>query len=268
MKQKRNKRTRSLLLILSIVVLAGILAFSLYQALSVFIPQKREQDRFSELRELVHSTPINGATNSDGSSAGTSSSDGENLLDLVTLTIYNDEAVAWLRVPDTKIDYPVMKSSDDDPEYYLHRDFDRSYSFSGCLFVGQYCTTESDVFVIYGHNMNNGSMFGELDWYADPDYAAAHQEVLLDTMDGQRVYRVFAAFQTQKYDEEDEVYKYYNSVGNFDESGYREVLGNIQSLSVIDIGNTPAYPAQLMLLSTCAYHTEDGRFVVAAYRVS
>ena len=254
-----------MILILLIILFAGVLAFSAYQALSIYIPQKREQDRFSELRDLVHGVPSETQTDSNGNLVP--ASDEEEKLDLITLTVYNDEAVAWLRVPDTKIDYPVMKSSDDDPEFYLHRDFDRSYSFSGCLFLGQYCDTESDVFVIYGHNMNNGSMFGELDYYSDPNYAVSHQDMILDTLTEHRVYRVFAAFQTQVYDEDDDVYKYYNSVGKFDENGYREVLNSIQSLSVIDIGNVPDYPAQLMLLSTCAYHTEEGRFVVAAYRI-
>lgn len=267
---KKNKRVRSLILILSIIILAGVLAFSLYQALAIYIPQKREQDRFSELRELVRKNPADQPTDSEGNPAKTDEN-GEGRIDLVTLTVYNDEAVAWLKVNDTQIDYPVMKSPDDDPEYYLHRDFDRSYSFSGCLFVGQHCTTESDVFVIYGHNMNNGSMFGELDYYSDPNFASAHQDMMLDTMTEHRIYRVFAAFSTQVYDEDDEdyddVYKYYNSVGDFDEAGYHSVVNSIQSLSQIDIGNQPQYPAQIMLLSTCAYHTEEGRFVVAAYRI-
>lgn len=268
-KMKKKNRVRSLILISLIILLAGILAFSAYQALSIYIPQKREQDRFSELRELVHGNPAGQPTGSDGAPEKTAA-DNDDTIDLVTLTVYNDEAVAWLRIPDTPVDYPVMKSSDDDPEYYLHRDFDRSYSFSGCLFVGQYCDTDSDVFVIYGHNMNNGSMFGELDRFADPDFADSHRDVVLDTLSEHKIYRVFAAFQTKVYDEEDDdddVYRYYNSVGKFDESGYAYVLDSIRSLSLIDIGNIPEYPAQLMLLSTCAYHTEDGRFVVAAYRV-
>ena len=262
---KKKKRLRSLILISLIVLLAGVLAFSLYQALSIYIPQKREQDRFSELREMVRGNPADHLTNSDGTPSATE--DDEDTLNLSILTVYNDEAVAWLKIDDTKIDYPVMKSSDDDPEYYLHRDFDRSYSFSGCLFVGQHCDTESDVFVIYGHNMNNGSMFGELDYYSDANYASAHQKVILDTMTERREYRVFAAISTKVYDEDDEVYKYYNSVGDFEEDGYKSVVNSIQEISQIDIGNQPEYPAQLMLLSTCAYHTEDGRFVVAAYRV-
>lgn len=262
---KKHRRVRSLILIILIVIFVGVFAFALYQALSVYIPQKREQDRFSELRELVRRTPADRETNSDGTPAGTSQVDDP--LDLVTLTIYNDEAVGWLKVDDTPIDYPVMKSSEDDPEYYLHRDFDRSYSFSGCLFIGEHCNTESNVFVIYGHNMNNGSMFGQLDYYADESFAISHQDMIYDTLSERRVYRVFAAFQTQVYDEDENVYKYYNSVGDFDEAGYNSIVSSIQSLSVIDTGNMPAYPAQLMLLSTCAYHTEDGRFVVAAYRI-
>lgn len=261
----KNKRLRSLILIISIVLLAGILAFSVYQALAVYIPQKREQDRFSQLRDMVRSSSQESAPDGNGSENG--SKEDEDHIDLYTITVYNDEAVGWLRVRDTQIDYPVMKSPDYDPEFYLHRDFDKSYSFSGCLFFGQNCDPESDVFVIYGHNMNNGSMFGELDRYSYYDYASAHQDIIFDTLTEHRVYRVFASFQTQIYDEDDDVYKYYNSVGDFDEAGYQSIVSSIRSLSIIDIGNVPVYPSQIMLLSTCAYHTEEGRFVVAAYRV-
>ena len=52
------------------------------------------------------------------------------------ITRINPDFRGWLKIKDTVIDYPVLKSSNDDPEYYLHRDIDKNYSFSGTPFIG------------------------------------------------------------------------------------------------------------------------------------
>lgn len=263
---KKSNRRFSAVFILLMIVCIGVLCYSLYQALRIYIPQQHEQDRYAQLRELIAddgdaSEGEEPATDADGAPVKKRSNRYQKLFEL------NEDFSGWLKVEDTVIDYPVMKSDEDDPEYYLHRDFDRNYSFSGCLFIGENCDADSDVFIVYGHNMNNGSMFGGLDSYRDPDWASAHRDISFDTMDGHRTYRVFAAFPSQVYPEASGVFKYYQAVGDYDRADYDEILEHFQGMSVIDIGTAPEYPAQILLLSTCSYHTDDGRFVVAAYRV-
>ena len=77
---------------------------------------------------------------------------------------------------------------------------------------------------------------------------------------------MFAAFQTRIYDQDDDVFKYYEQIGSLDEMAYRDTVDHVRSLSMINLADAPQYPAQLLFLSTCSYHTKDGRFVVAAYR--
>ena len=80
----------------------------------------------------------------------------------------------WLTIPEVGIDYPVMQSSREDPEYYLRRDYRGNYDINGSLFLQADCILgESGNLTIYGHNMNSGAMFGNLDQYA--------QGVLSDT---------------------------------------------------------------------------------------
>ena len=245
------------------IVLFGVMAFSAYQALSIYIPQKREQDRFQELRSLIE----NVAEDETDESASTVDEAAVRAKKYEKLMAMNGDMKAWLKIDGTVIDYPVMQTTREDGEYYLHRDFDEEYSYAGCLFVGKYCDPDTDIFIIYGHNMNNGSMFGDLDKYADADYAEKHQKIILDVGGERRIYSVFAAFRDKAYTEEDSSFKYYEAVGNMYGYYYDEVVDWYLDKAVMTLGERPQYPQQVLLLSTCSYHTDNGRFVVAAQRV-
>ena len=259
----KSNRKKRIILIVVMILLVGTLCFSLWKFFSEYIPQQKEQERFAQLRDLIDDIPPERPTGEDEAGVPQETTESR----YAKLLAMNPDMRGWLRIPDTAIDYPVMKNDAERGEYYLHRDFDGYYSFAGCLFIGQNCDEDSDIFVIYGHNMNNGSMFGDLDRYGYFDYALEHRDIIFDTADEHRVYRVFAVFRTQVVDKDSDAFKYYESVGDFDEYAYSDVISQYKYMSMIDIGEEPEYPAQIMLLSTCAYHTENGRFVVAAYRI-
>ena len=278
MKRKKLK-TPALYYVLAIILIA-ILAFAGYQALKIFIPQSEESRGFESIKEEAGVKDIDakdiidesGSSKSGDSAAKSTDPDEKaaNTTDstpFVTLTKKNSDFVGWLSIKDTVIDYPVMKSSEDDPEFYLHRDFDKNYSFSGTLFIGEGCDADSDAFVIYGHNMNSGSMFGSLDSYKSGSFALEHKDIVFRTQKENRVYRVFAAFQTKILPEDSNEFAYYRSVGELSKEEYNAALENIQKMSLISLNEAPKYPQQIMFLSTCYYHTDQGRFVVAAYRI-
>lgn len=274
-RQKNKRSMKSKITLGVIVVLIGVLGFSLYQFLSVYIPQQREQRRFDELRDLIgedeyEPAPI-GTEGSDSTDPSANAIPDAPSPTVVKTSKYEhlfgmyEDMVGWLKVEGTAIDYPVMKTDREGGEYYLHRDVDGDYSFSGCLFIGDNCDADSDIFIIYGHNMNNGSMFGGLTDFGDSDYAYDHRDIRFDTLYDRRVYRVFAAFNASTYSEDEVAFKYYESVGKFDEAAYNDVLEQYRALSWVWLDEAPAYPAQIMLLSTC--YTDKERFVVAAYRI-
>ena len=66
----------------------------------------------------------------------------------------NTNCIGWISIPGTSFSYPVMGSSSENPEYYLHRDFDKKYSFYGTPFLDYRCRLQSDNLIIYGHNIN------------------------------------------------------------------------------------------------------------------
>ena len=273
-------KKRYLLFLIPAVLLVGLLCYAVINALCIYIPQEKAQKGYRDLKESVRivdngekpqeSSGGAGAGGTDSPEQQSTDSAGHQAaaeFDFDSLSRLNPDYVGWLTINDTVIDYPVMKSSENDPEYYLHRDFYGADSVSGCLFIGEGCSSESKSFVIYGHNMNNDSMFGALDEYYDYHYAGQHKDVCFYVNGEERVYRVFAAFQTKVYNDRDDVFKYYEAVGDLTRAEYEKTVENVRALSEPKLSDAPEYPAQLMFLSTCSYHTEDGRFVVAAYRI-
>ena len=190
----------------------------------------------------------------------------------VNLYKKNSDIIGWLTVDGTNIDYPVMQTQDD-PEFYLRRNFDKEYSVSGVPFLD----AASDIFkptsnwLLYGHNMKDGTMFHDLLEYADEDFYKSHKTIKFDTIykGGQGEYEVLAAFYSRIYPEDKTVFKYYNYAGITSEKDFNEYLQGVRALSQYETGVEAEYGDQLLTLSTCSYHVEDrmGRFAVVAKRI-
>lgn len=177
----------------------------------------------------------------------------------------NRDAAGWLSVEGTRIDYPVMQCEDD--EYYLHHDFYGEESKRGCLYVRDKANLEDGTnFVIYGHNMRDGSMFGDLDLYGEEEFYKEHPLISFDTLYEERTYEIVAAFPSQVYNEDAEEFKYYQFYEAETEEEFNEFYENIKALSLYDTGVSAEYGDTFLTLSTCAYHVNDGRFVVVGRR--
>lgn len=99
-----------------------------------------------------------------------------------------DDSIGWIYIPDTNINYPIMQSSDN--EYYLHRSYDGSYLYSGSIYLDWRCNSDfsGDVNMLYGHNMQNGSMFADVVNFINEDYFDSHKYGWLTTENS--VYRI------------------------------------------------------------------------------
>lgn len=118
-------------------------------------------------------------------------------IDFEALQAINPDVYAWITVPNTAVDYPVLQNPDDD-EYYLHRDVYRNDEFAGSLFT-QACYNkegfEKDpVTVIYGHNLKNGTMFHTLKYFMDREFFDNNREIIVYTPDSILHYKVFASY--------------------------------------------------------------------------
>lgn len=179
------------------------------------------------------------------------------------LWMRNPELYGWIKIDDTVIDYPVMYTPND-PQKYLHLDFDGASSTSGTIFLDARCSSESDNSILYGHNMKNQTMFGSILNYKDASYWKAHPVIHFDTLFEEREYEVLAAFFDRVYNTSDTCFKYYNFIKAANETTFNEAVQYYKKNALYDTGVSAQYGDLLLTLSTCAYHTENGRFVVVA----
>lgn len=180
----------------------------------------------------------------------------------------NNDLIGWLSIEGMKIDYPVMQCEDN--EYYLHHSFYGEEDKYGCLFVKDIADvdTPGTNFIIYGHNMKDGSMFGDLDLYKKEDFCKEHSVISFDTLYEQRTYEVMAVFTSQVYGQHDDVFKYYNFYEAESPEEFATFYETVKKLSFYDTGVEAEYGDTFLTLSTCAYHVKDGRLVLVAKRVT
>lgn len=176
----------------------------------------------------------------------------------------NDDLIGWVSIPGTRIDYPVMQTKDN-PDFYQKHAFDKSYSNYGVPYAAENCDADiSDNMVLYGHHMNNGSMFSDLCKYED--FYKEHKTIYFDTLGGYGEYEVIAAFKTVAYAESG--FKYYHFVNAESEAAFDEYIAKCKELSLYDTGVSAAYGDKLITLSTCEYSQTNGRMVVVAKKTA
>ncbi len=179
----------------------------------------------------------------------------------------NKDLAGWLSIEGMRIDYPVMQCEDD--EYYLHHDYYGADSKYGCLYVRERADLEAGTnFVIYGHNMRDGSMFGDLDLYLKESFYKDHSVISFDTLYEERSYEIVAVFRSQVYDADEDVFKYYQFYQADTEEEFEDFYSHIKELSLYETGVEAQFGDTFLTLSTCAYHVKDGRLAVVAKRVA
>lgn len=179
----------------------------------------------------------------------------------------NSDTIGWLKIDGTGIDNVVMYAPDE-IDKYLHTDFYGSYSYRGCLFVDEYCDIlSSDNIIIYGHNMKDYSMFGSLMYYVSEEFYRQHRYISFDTIYEKQSYEIVAAIKTALVPEGGDSFKYYEYTGSGDEESFKEYAEFIEANRLYETGVQLSPGDKILTLSTCAYHTDDGRFIVVARKI-
>ena len=157
----------------------------------------------------------------------------------------------------------------EDPEYYLYRNFEKEDEKSGLPFLDERCDINlpSTNFIIYGHSMKNGTMFGSLLKYKNESYYKEHPIILFDTLYEQGRYEIVSVLVTQIYKEDEDAFKYYEFINADTKEEFDEFISEVKRLSEYDTGVTAEYGDQLITLSTCEYSNEDGRLAIIARKI-
>ena len=181
----------------------------------------------------------------------------------------NPDLIGWLRIDGTDIDLPVVQTPGDN-EYYLRRGFDRFYAVGGTLFLDDRCAVSGNVtanWLVYGHNMRDGSMFGQLVRYRDEAFYQAHPTFTFDTLYETGTWQVVAALDTTLGADALPYYTFFDADTKLD---WQHRVDAILAKALYTTGVTPEYGCQLLTLSTCGDTRPgtDARFALLAMRVA
>ena len=185
-----------------------------------------------------------------------------------TLYEKNKKLIGWLKIDDTNIDYPVMQTSDN--EYYLTHNLNQEYDKNGSIFMDKDCDVlkPSTNYILYGHHMASGKMFGKLGLYQKKSYYEEHPYIQFDTIYDKGTWQVMYVFRSRVYKEEDVVFKYYQFIDANTEQEFDSYMNEMAEMSLYDTGVTAKFGDQLLTLSTCDYQEKNGRFVVVAKKIA
>lgn len=193
----------------------------------------------------------------------TNNQNSERILKVQKLQEENSDIVGWLEIEGTSINYPVLQGTDN--EYYMTHNYKKQKSKNGSIFLTKDYdwSIPSSNLLIYGHNLNNGTMFQELLKYSKEEFYKEHPIIRFTTNKEDAEYEIISAFKSRVYYKtEKNVFRYYFFVNANSEAEYNEFVQNAKKASLYDIDKTAKFGNQLITLSTCSYHVEDGRFAV------
>lgn len=176
----------------------------------------------------------------------------------------NKKLVGWIKIDGTKVDYPVMQTSNND--YYLEHNFDQEEDRNGSIFLDKDCMIfpRSQNLIIYGHNMKSGKMFGSLKSYKDEAFFKKHPQITFDTIYEKGIYDIMYVFSETVHEETEVTFKYYQFINANSDIEYDSYMNDMAAMSLYDTGVTSQYGDALITLSTCDYSQGAERFVIVA----
>lgn len=262
--KRREKRRRLMTAFCTVVAVCCLGYVGVYTWFS-----HRTDRTYQELSELKEKPVVGNVTTETGPLFTTDEQPEpkEVLAEYKNLLNKNKKLIGWLKIDDTNIDYPVMQTSDN--VYYLDHNLNQEYDKNGSIFMDRDCDVlkPSTNYIIYGHHMKNGSMFGKLDLYEDENYCKEHPYIRFDTIYEKGTYEVMYVFRSRVYSEEEIVFKYYQFIDANSEQEFNSYMSEMAEMSLYDTGVTAEYGDQLLTLSTCDYQEKNGRFVVVARKI-
>lgn len=180
----------------------------------------------------------------------------EKNIDWNRLNEINKDIIAWIEIPDTIINYPILK---DKNLYYLNHSYNKKYNSNGSIFTTNYKPFEEVETSLYGHNMKNGSMFSTLDKYMDEDYLYTHQKFKIYTPNENYEATIFSVYSIGVNTE----------TNNIKELNFDEKINYYKKASEINI-RVDKEITKIVKLSTCSYinartSPTDQRYYVIAY---
>lgn len=239
------KRNRSFWMLL----LLGIFLFSGWKVITLGMAYWKSGESYGQLEQLVsHQTE---APSSSGFPPERADSAPE--VDFTALAEINPDIVGWIYLEDSRINYPIVWR---DNAFYLTHLFTGEYNSCGCIFLDERCSVDfSDTnSILYGHHMNDGSMFADIGKFRDQEYYESHAAALVVTPLGKYQVYFFSGYVAST---RDDAWKM-----EFSGEEYGAWLDEIVQKSCFRAEIVPMVEDRILTLSTCSNAFEDARFVL------
>ena len=240
-----SKKKLSRPLFIAIIACSMVFVFSTAMFLKDFIPQLQARSERTEINEVGRAAMPLGSKIEENIKQPP---------DFNKLIETNKEVVGWVTMPIAEVDDPIVQHNDND--YYLTHSFKKKSSSSGAIFLDYNNAADfSDQnTIVYGHAMNNGSMFGKLYKFRDSDAYEKDPFIIIYLSDGRVfVYKIFAVVEFDASEDYRSAY-YGNRFGEF--------LNNIRARSRINSTTRVSTNDKIITLSTCTNRIENGRLAV------
>ena len=221
-----------------------------------------------DIKNIYYSSSSETGSSPSASSAPERDPQGK-LMSFLELQKVNPSIVGWIKVPNTIIDLPVLQAVKKDPEYYLTHDYLNRYSGYGSIFADANCSVEkgkSRSIVLYGHSLNSGRMFTQLNRYKKLDFYKSNPVFRFDTVDSKSQWKIISVFLTNTLPEQGKPFNYLKTAFKND-SDFLNFVYQMRIRSIYDTGVSFNKDDSIVLLSTCSYEFTDFREVVVARRV-
>ena len=248
MRKKQKKKNKNFFNGIIYLILIGLL---IYSGIKIFKWNKENSNNNNITDKINEAVTVK--KNSEGKE--------DFNINFNTLKKQNEDTVAWIKVNNTNVKYPVVKAKDN--SFYLTHSFDKSNNSAGWIFAdykNKFDDTDKNI-VIYGHNRRDGSMFSSLKNALNPNWYNndLNRNILLYTENKEYNYEIFSIYKIESED-------YYIKTEFNDENDFEDFLNTITKRSVQDFGVNVSKDDSILTLSTCANNNKY-RVVIHAKKV-
>ena len=248
MRKKQKKKNKNFFNGIIYLILIGLL---IYSGIKIFKWNKENSNNNNITDKINEAVTVE--KNSEGKE--------DFNINFNTLKKQNEDTVAWIKVNNTNVKYPVVKAKDN--SFYLTHSFDKSNNSAGWIFAdykNKFDDTDKNI-VIYGHNRRDGSMFSSLKNALNPNWYNndLNRNILLYTENKEYNYEIFSIYKIESED-------YYIKTEFNDENDFEDFINTVTKRSVQDFGVNVSKDDSILTLSTCANNNKY-RVVIHAKKV-
>ncbi|OIJ14894.1 SrtB family sortase [Anaerobacillus arseniciselenatis] len=264
MKTESIRQKRTSLVKLGMVLFAAVFLFSGFMITTYFVDRAKSQAAYDSLQNVYYSfADMEEEDQAQAEQHGDNTdTDLQNnvMASFHPLLEKNEDTVGWIRIDNTVVDYPVVQGNDN--EFYLNYTFNKEKNKSGALFMDFRNSIDflDQNTIIYGHNMMDGSMFGELKKYRNESFFEEINVITFDSLYEEMEWEIFAVFLS------DTSFNYIRP--NFpDENAFQQFIQTVEEKVLYSTELEITNDDHILTLSTCASDFDDARLVVMAKRV-